>query len=197
MGLLDIITGGQRSPTQSGQGGLSPIAIALISLLAGKVLGGQGGRGINPGAGGPWGGRGGMGGGLGDILGGGQPRGMPPGSTSGPGGGGLGDLLGGILGGAGGGSVLSGGLNDLMRQMERNGHGEQARSWVGRGSNQPISPEELDQALGPGNVDSLAQEAGIDRVGLLQGLSEQLPEVVDQLTPEGRLPTEDEAEEML
>jgi uncharacterized protein YidB (DUF937 family) len=102
-----------------------------------------------------------------------------------------------LFGGGAGGSVLSGGLNDLMRQMERNGHGDAAKSWIGRGENRRLSPDELDEALGPGNVDSLAEQAGIDRVGLLQGLSEQLPDVVDQLTPEGRLPTDEEAEEML
>jgi uncharacterized protein YidB (DUF937 family) len=178
MGLLDILTGGQRGAQQSG--GMSPIAMALIALLAGKVLGG----GNNP---------------LGGMLGGGQPRGgMPPGGgMGGPSGGGLGDILGGMLGGAGAGSVLSGGLNDLVRRMEANGHGEQARSWVGRGQNRQISPDELEEALGPGTIDSLAEQAGISRVGLLQGLSEQLPEVVDQLTPEGRLPTDEEAEEML
>jgi uncharacterized protein YidB (DUF937 family) len=105
-------------------------------------------------------------------------------------------LLGGAAG-TGAGSVLSGGHNDLIRPMDRSGHGEQARSWVGRGQNQSISPEELDEALGPETVDSLAREAGIDRIGLLQGLSQQLPDVIDQLTPEGRLPTEEEAERLL
>ena len=198
MGLLDILTGGL--PGGSGQGGprgqqpsgsLSPIATAILALLAGRVLGGGGGMpgGTNPGA-----------------RGGANPSGpwTSPGRAN-PGAGGLGDLLGGLFGGMGGrgmpgglgGGMLSGGLNDLVRQMDRNGHGDTARSWVGRGDNRRIAPEELEQALGPDNVDSLAQQAGIDRIGLLSGLSEQLPEVVDQLTPEGRLPTDEEAQGML
>ena len=205
MGLLDILTGGlsgggqgnPRGQQQSG-GGMSPIAMAILALLAGRGLGGSGGggmpggmppgdagrRGTNPGS--PW-----------DSQGQGQPS---PGA-----GGGLGDLLGGLFGGMGGrgmpgglgGGMLSGGLNDLVRQMDRNGHGDTARSWVGRGENRRIAPEALEQALGPDNVDSLAQQAGIDRIGLLSGLSEQLPGVIDQLTPEGRVPTDEEAEGML
>ena len=197
MGLLDILTGGlagggQGNPRgQQQTGGLSPIAAAILALLAGRVLGGgmpgdvppggMGRRGTTPG--GPW---------------------NSPAPTN-PGGGGIGDLLGGLLGGMGGrgmpgglgGGALSGGLGDLVRQMERNGHGDTARSWVGRGDNRRIAPEELEQALGPDNVDSLAEQAGIDRIGLLSGLSEQLPDVVDQLTPEGRLPTDEEAEHLL
>jgi uncharacterized protein YidB (DUF937 family) len=192
MGLLDILTGGGDPRGQQQGGGMNPIVMALLALLAGKVLGGgPGGAGGGPFGGGPFGG--GPGGGRMPPGGmGGGPFGGGPG-----GGGGLGDLLGGLFGGAGGGSVLTGGLNDLLRQMERNGHGDAARTWVGRGENRRLSPAELDEALGPGTVDTLAEQAGIDRVGLLEGLSEQLPDVVDQLTPEGRLPTDEEAEGML
>src|SRR5688500_15335876 len=130
MGLLDIlgqIGGGPRAQRPAGGqpgGGLSPIATALLALLASKALGGGSGQPGGPFGGGPFGNApaGGAGGGLGDILGsvlgGGQPRsGMPAG------GGGLGDLLGGLLGGGRGGNVLNGGLNDLLRQFDRSGHG--------------------------------------------------------------------------
>jgi uncharacterized protein YidB (DUF937 family) len=198
MGLLDILTGGTANPRGQQSGGMSPIAMAILALLAGRVFGGSGGGvpgGMGRGQGGPWDSQGQTnppaGGGLGDLLGG-LLGGALGGGTGGSGMGGSG-----MPGGMSGGSVLTGGLGDLIRQMERNGHGDAARSWVGRGQNQRVSPEELEQALGPDNVDSLAQQAGIDRIGLLSGLSEQLPDVVDQLTPDGRLPTDDEAQEML
>ena len=132
------------------------------------------------------------------MLGGGQPRGGMP-----AGGGGIGDLLGGLLGGAGGpgggrgGSVLSGGLNDLLRQFEGSGHGDAAQSWIGRGENAQISPAAIEAALGSEQVDSLAEQAGLSRVGLLEGLSQELPGFVDQLTPDGRIPTDEEADRML
>ena len=48
-------------------------------------------------------------------------------------------------------------------------------------------------ALGDDTVSSLAEQAGINDVDLLNGLSQDLPEAVDQLTPDGRLPSEEEA----
>jgi uncharacterized protein YidB (DUF937 family) len=127
------------------------------------------------------------------MLGGGaQTRGAAPASP----GGGLGDILGGLLGGASGGAagnVLSGGLGDLIRQLDQSGQGDVARSWVGRGENRPISPNDLGKALGNDTVKSLAEQAGISQIELLNGLSRQMPRVIDRLTPQGRLPTEEEA----
>jgi uncharacterized protein YidB (DUF937 family) len=57
-------------------------------------------------------------------------------------------LLGGLLGSATGG-ILSGGLGDLLKQFQQNGQGDKAQSWIARGPNKPVSPSELEQALGP------------------------------------------------
>jgi uncharacterized protein YidB (DUF937 family) len=51
----------------------------------------------------------------------------------------------------------------------------------------------LATALGADRVNTLAGFSGMSREEMLSGLSQQLPDVVDQLTPEGRLPTEQEA----
>jgi uncharacterized protein YidB (DUF937 family) len=112
-------------------------------------------------------------------------------------GGGLDDLLkgglGGLLGGGAAGSVVSGGLNDLLKQFQQNGQGDVAKSWIGPGPNKAISPNDLATALGADRVNTLAGFSGMSREEMLSGLSQQLPDVVDQLTPEGRLPTEQEA----
>src|SRR5262249_16825538 len=117
MGLLDILNGMQNGPhgnqSQSGQqsGGMSPIMMALLGLLAYKAF--KGGSQSAPSM--PTSGGGGLGDILGGLLGGGRPSGVPSGTPSGmpsPGGsGGLGDILAGGLGG----SVLSGGLGDLIK----------------------------------------------------------------------------------
>ena len=64
-------------------------------------------------------------------------------------GGGLGDLLkgglGGLLAGGAAGSVLSGGLGDLLKQFQQSGQGEAANSWVGKGPNKAIAPDDLGQ----------------------------------------------------
>ena len=102
-------------------------------------------------------------------------------------GGGLGGL-GGLLAGAGG----AGGLGALIEQFTQAGHGGAINSWVGQGQNQPIAPHDLGTALGPETVGQLSHQTGMDSSDLLSQLSQLLPGVVDQLTPHGRLPTEQE-----
>ena len=197
MGLLDILNGMQNGPhgnqSQPAQksGGMSPLMMALLGLLAYKAVKGVGGSRPAPSM--PTSG----GGGLGDILGGLLGGNRPGGSTSsgmqpGAGSGGLGDILSSGLGG----SVLSGGLGNLIKQMQENGYGRQAQSWVGHGENEAIPPGDLAKALGADDIDALTKQTGMDRDELLSGLSQHLPNLVDQLTPEGRVPTEEEASEM-
>ena len=180
-----------------GGGGLGDILNDILTGGRGMPGGDPRGR---PGGGFPGGGsaRGGRGGGLedilGDILGGG--RGIPgsrfsgaqsdplSGLLQGAGIGGLGALL---AGGAGGGM-----LGDLMRQFDQSGAGDAARSWVSPGENMPVTPSQIENTFGSDIIGQLADQFGLDRTELLQGLSETLPDVVNRLTPDGRLPTEDE-----
>jgi uncharacterized protein YidB (DUF937 family) len=118
-------------------------------------------------------------------------RSNPPGGLAGGPGGGLGGLLGG-LGGVSAGGLLSGGLRDLVESFKRNGQGEVAESWVGRGPNKPVAPHELERAIGPDTLATLSRETGLSREELLARLSRELPEAVDKYTPEGRLPSESE-----
>lgn len=167
----------------SGRGGMSPITLALMGVLAYRTLKGKGR--------------------LADMLGrkpaeGGMPGANPYGGNAGApdagsAGGGLGGLLGGLLGGGAAGGALSGGLNDLLRQFQQNGQGDKAESWVNRGPNAPVAPHELEQALGEERITWLTQETGLPRQELLDGLSRELPQAVDQLTPEGRIPSDEEA----
>ena len=100
--------------------------------------------------------------------------------------------LGGLLAGGAAGSVLSGGLNDLLKQMQQNGQGEVAKSWVGNGPNKAISSDDLSQALGSDQINTLMAHTGLSRQDLLAGLSQYLPDAVNHLTPDGRLPTDQE-----
>jgi uncharacterized protein YidB (DUF937 family) len=103
------------------------------------------------------------------------------------------DKLGGLIGGATGGEVLHGGLGDLIDRFKHIGQGETADSWVKTGPNKPVSAEDLERAIGPDVLASLAQQTGLSREELLSRLTRALPEAVDTLTPEGRLPTPEEA----
>ena len=201
MGLLDILNGMQNGPRgpsapsapSDGKEGMSPMTMAILALLAWKAVKHFGGS--QPGAapsapqklpgnvtaslpGGQDGG--GLGGALGGALGGG----------------GLSDLmkggLGGLLAGGAAGSILSGGLGDLLKQFQEKGQGDTAGTWVSNGPNKQIAPGDLASALGADQIESLSSQTGLSRDDLLQGLSQYLPDVINHLTPDGRLPNEHE-----
>jgi uncharacterized protein YidB (DUF937 family) len=115
--------------------------------------------------------------------------------------------LGGLLGGSGGlGQVLSGlgaggltgGLGDLMNSFRDAGHGPVADSWVTPGvPTQGLTPEQVSQAVGEENLTQLAQQTGLTRDELLKRLASAIPQTVDKLTPNGQMPTEDQARQTL
>jgi uncharacterized protein YidB (DUF937 family) len=109
--------------------------------------------------------------------------------------------LAGMLGGAGsaqspGGSLsggaLGGGLKDLLDSFRQSGQEEKAQSWVSKGPNKPIAPNELEQTLGEERIQWLMEQTGLPRDQLLAGLSKELPDAIDKLTPDGRVPTDEE-----
>jgi uncharacterized protein YidB (DUF937 family) len=90
------------------------------------------------------------------------------------------------------GALLTGGMMDLVRQFKGAGKAATVDSWVERGPNKAVSADELSEVLTEEQITFLTQRTGMSRQELLAGLSERLPRVVDELTPEGRLPTGEE-----
>ena len=177
MGLLDVLNGmqngprGQPQPAAPGSGGMSKTTMALLAFLAYKAY-----KGLNQ----P------------QPAQAGVPSPNPGREPQEPGG--LAGVLRTIFGGGSvPGPVLSRGVGNTVQDIEQSGHGEIARSWVGRGQNRPIAPEKLEAALGEDGIRELMRQTGMERDELLATLSEHLPRVIDHLTPEGRLPTEQEA----
>jgi uncharacterized protein YidB (DUF937 family) len=191
MGLLEVINGMQNGPrgqpAPKSSEGMSTMTKAILALLAYKAV---------------------------KHLGGGQQEVHPAGGASAPPaplpsttandgipGGGLNDLLkgglGGLLAGGAAGSVLSGGIGDLLKQFQQSGHAETANSWVGKGPNKQISASDLASALGADQISALIGQTGLSREELLSGLSQHLPEVINHMTPDGRLPTEQEVSRLL
>ncbi len=131
--------------------------------------------------------------GLDDILGG---------LMGGKGGsGGLDDVLGGLTGGRGGsgmsallpvvgGLLASGGLSKIMGGLKANGLAEQADSWVGTGPNKPVTGSQVEQAAGKEQIQQIAQQLGVSESQAADAVATVLPEVVDKVSPEGKLPPE-------
>lgn len=93
-------------------------------------------------------------------------------------------------------TAVSGGLNELVQRFQQNGLGDVVQSWIGSGPNQPIGTEEVHQAIGPGTVDRLSDQTGIEKGQLLPLLARALPQIVDRLTPNQRVPNETEVSRM-
>jgi|SRR5882724_13213461 len=85
----------------------------------------------------------------------------------------------------------SGGLQGLVNQFKQQGLGDVIDSWVRGGQNLPISAEQVRQALGDQRLQQFASAAGIDVQSVSAKLTELLPQVVDKLTPEGKIPSSD------
>jgi uncharacterized protein YidB (DUF937 family) len=155
----------------------------------------------------------GQGGGIGDLLGG--LLGGGGGSQGGAGG--LEDLLGGMLGGGTGSSsggqsyggmnlaalaaalgplltkfLQDGGLSKLLQGAQANGLSAQADSWVSTGDNLPLDPQEAKVVVGDDAVRQLAQQAGISDDQAADVLAQVVPRVVNGLTPNGQVPSDDE-----
>ena len=105
-------------------------------------------------------------------------------------GGGLGGMLGGGMGQQQGGMGMGGGLGGLMSQFQQAGLGHVADSWVSNGPNHPVSPDQLNQVLGQDRVSHMANQAGMEPGDFLSQLSQHLPNAVNGMTPDGRLPDE-------
>jgi len=114
--------------------------------------------------------------------------------TGGSGGGGNAALLQAVIAMLGNGGQAGGGgagLGGLLEQFQRAGLGDVANSWVSTGQNMPVSPDQLGSVLGGDQVASMASQLGMGQGDMLGQLSQMLPQVVDQLTPNGQVPQGD------
>ena len=156
--------------------------------------------------------------GLDDIIGGLTGANQRGGMSSGPGG--LGDILGSVLGGQamggqkrggfGGKGMLiaalmpmvlswikrNGGLSGALSKITGMGYENQARSWMSNQEvNDNLDPNEINRLFDDSEIQQVAAHTGANEMEVRQGLAELLPEVMNQLTPNGNLDNEPEANE--
>jgi uncharacterized protein YidB (DUF937 family) len=136
--------------------------------------------------------------------------------SGGGGSGGLGELLGGILGGGGsrsgglsGGSggmmamllplvasmLMNGGLQKILGRLQASGRADEANSWVSTGENKALDAAAVRDALGDDEITSIATQLGVSEDEAAEAVARVLPDVVDQVTPQGQLPPDDELDE--
>jgi uncharacterized protein YidB (DUF937 family) len=180
MGVFDSILGGVMSPGlgrggmlgRGRGGGMSPLTLALLGTLAYRTFKGKGR--------------------LADMLARSAP--VQETQTQSPS---AEDRLGASTGDFLSPDAISGGLANLFNRFRQNGQADKMESWVAAGPNAPMAPTELEKGLGEERISWLMEQTGMPRDELLAGLSRSLPEVVDSLTPEGHLPSPEEAQRLL
>ena len=116
-----------------------------------------------------------------------------------------GQVLGSMLGGgqqqAGGNQLIEivlnliknqpGGLGGLLQQFQNAGLGGAAASWVGSGPNEPVSGQDMSSALGDDFIGNISNQLGVQKEESAGSLAALLPELIDQLTPQGNVPDRD------
>jgi uncharacterized protein YidB (DUF937 family) len=84
----------------------------------------------------------------------------------------------------------AGGLSGILARLQQGGLAEAAQSWVSTGANLPVSGEQLGSALGPDLMGQIAQQFGGDAQQASGALAQLLPQLIDQLTPQGQVPAD-------
>ena len=82
----------------------------------------------------------------------------------------------------------TGGLLGLVNTLRQSGLDDVVSSWISTGENKPISSEQVQNALGEGQINQMAQNMGVSRQEVSTGLAGLLPQLIDKLTPDGKLP---------
>lgn len=90
-------------------------------------------------------------------------------------------------------SSVSGGLGELIDRFRSAGKGTLADSWVGGGRNEAVGEQDIEHVIGDDTLATLMQRTGLSRAELLRKLAAVLPDAVNHLTPQGRIPTDEEA----
>lgn len=89
----------------------------------------------------------------------------------------------------------NGGMGQVLDRFRQKGFGRQAQSWVQAGDNDGIDERAVEQVVGQPELQQMAQRLGVPEQEVAQAFAEIMPEMVDQLTPQGSLPPQ--ADEVL
>jgi uncharacterized protein YidB (DUF937 family) len=102
------------------------------------------------------------------------------------------ELVGNLLSGSQG-----GGLSGLIQSFNSKGLDDIVSSWVGPGENLPISGQQIQEVLGSGRIQQMAEKLGTSSEEVSGGLASLLPQLIDKLTPDGSVPESNMLEKAL
>lgn len=105
-------------------------------------------------------------------------------SISGAAGDGKVGLLDGIMGMIG----TQGGLGGIADKFASGGLGDIVNSWIGTGTNKPVSTDQLTSVIGKEQITDIANKTGLPIGEVTSQLANNLPNIIDRLTPEGKIP---------
>ena len=197
--FLGQILGSVLGNAQAGQ--QNPMGGGGLGDLLGGLMGGGAAQ------------AGGASGGLGDLLGGLMGGGADQGGNRPGGVGGLSSLGGGMgqsgsgMGNKGGALMLlllplamqwvqrNGGIGGVLERFKNKGLSQQAASWVSTGANEELQPQTVTDVVGADELSRMSQQLGVSQEEVSSGMAQILPEMVNQLTPEGGVP--DDGDEVL
>jgi uncharacterized protein YidB (DUF937 family) len=81
-------------------------------------------------------------------------------------------------------------LDGVLGKFRQAGMGAQADSWVSNGQNMNLSPDQLQEVFGSGSINDIASQLGMSQSQTGSAMSQMLPELINQLTPQGEVTSE-------
>ncbi|MEY9903831.1 uncharacterized protein YidB (DUF937 family) [Catenulispora sp. MAP12-49] len=84
--------------------------------------------------------------------------------------------------------TVGGDIGGMFNKLKNSSISEQFQSWIGKGENKPVTPEQVTQALGNEQLAKIADQTGVTPEQAAQNISQKLPTLVDKMTPDGQLP---------
>ena len=88
--------------------------------------------------------------------------------------------------------LMNGGLQKLLGRLQQQGKGAKGQSWVSTGPNEPADAADVREAMDEDELSQIAQQLGVSEDEAAEAVAQVLPDVVDQATPNGELPPDDE-----
>ncbi len=78
-----------------------------------------------------------------------------------------------------------GGVQGAIGKLQKAGLGDQVSSWLGRGPNQPVTPDAIGDAFGRSKLGEIAAKLGVPPDHLSHMIAQALPGLIDRISPFG------------